>query len=390
MNSALSEFLVEHRDVIERRTSDVFFARSAPTPDESELHRGIPIFMEQLIETLNRGDGVTGEFDDSEIGKTATDYGQRLFGLGFTVSELVHGYGSVCAVVTKLAGEVGHDIATSDFEVFNRVLDVAIAESVTAHERERSAHAAAKENERIGVLAHELRNALYAATMSLVVIKKGTVGTRGPTADVLDRSLSLMAVLIDRSLADVRLRTDPTPVPERFRLADALDQIIATVRREVESRKLELGVEIDRQLEVETDRQFLMSIVSNLVQNAVKYTCPNSHLSLRGRCTDGRLVIEVEDECGGLPPGKIDELFLPFVRGTQKRTGIGLGLSIAISAIKAIKGEIRVRDLPGKGCIFIAELPAVLVVPPLRARKSPSRSRAKRILATRRRIGEVP
>ena len=365
MNSALSEFLVQHRDVIERRTSDVFFARSAPTPAESELHRGIPIFMEQLIETLNRRDGSAGEFNDSEIAKTATDYGRRLFGLGFTVSELVHGYGSVCAVVTKLAGEVGHDIATSDFEVFNRVLDVAIAESVTAHERERSAHAAEKENERIGMLAHELRNALYAATISLVVIKRGTVGTRGPTADVLDRSLTLMGALIDRSLAEVRLRTDPTPVPERFRLADALDQIIATVRREVESRKLELDVEIDRELEVETDRQFLMSIVSNLVQNALQYTSPGSHVSLRGRCTDGRLVIEVEDQCGGLPPGKIDELFLPFVRGTQKRSGVGLGLSIAIRAVKAINGEIRVRDLPGKGCIFIAELPAVLVLPPL-------------------------
>jgi hypothetical protein len=69
VTSALSEFLVRHRDVIERRTSDVFFARSTPTPAESELHRGIPIFMEQLIETLNRGHGVAGEFNDSEIAR---------------------------------------------------------------------------------------------------------------------------------------------------------------------------------------------------------------------------------------------------------------------------------------------------------------------------------
>jgi signal transduction histidine kinase len=366
MNSALGEFLVRHREVIERRTSDVFFARSAPTPAESELHRGIPIFMEQLIETLNRGDEIVGEIDDREIGETATAYGQRLHGLGFTVSELVHGYGSVCEVVT-LAGEVGHDIATRDFEVFNRVLDVAIAKSVTAHERERSAAADERENERIGALAHELRNALAAATVSLVVIKKGTVGTHGPTADVLDRSLSLMGALIDRSLAEVRLRTDPMPVPEQFRLADALDQICATVRREIESRNLEFVVEIDRDLKIETDRQFLMSAVSNIVQNAIKYTCAASRVSLRGRRTGDRLVIEVEDECGGLPPGKVDELFLPFIRGTQQRPGIGLGLSIAVRAIAAIGGELRVRDLPGKGCIFIADLPAVIVLPPLRA-----------------------
>src|SRR5580765_8893072 len=76
MNSALSDFLILHRELIERRTSDVFFARSAPTPVESELKRGIPIFMEQLIETLNRGREVAGTIDDSEIAKTATDYGR--------------------------------------------------------------------------------------------------------------------------------------------------------------------------------------------------------------------------------------------------------------------------------------------------------------------------
>jgi len=385
MSSTLSEFLVRHREGIERRTSDVFFARSAPTPAVSELQRGIPIFMEQLIETLNRGDEPAAEIDDREIAKTATDYGQRLFGLGFTVSELVHGYGSVCEVVTKFAGEVGHDIATRDFEVFNRVLDVAIAESVTAHELERTADAAERENERIGELAHELRNALAAAAMSLAVIRKGTVGTRGPTAEVLDRSLTLMGTLIDRSLAGVRLRIAPRPVGERFRLADALDQIGATVRRDIESRKLTFVVEIDRDLEVETDRQFLMSAVSNVVQNALKYTRAGTRVSLRGRRTDDRIVIEVEDRCGGLPSGKIDELFRPFVRGGHQRPGVGLGLSIAIRAIKAINGAIRVRDLPGNGCIFIVELPAVLVLPPLRAQRSRSTSRAKRIPPTRRR-----
>jgi signal transduction histidine kinase len=275
------------------------------------------------------------------------------------VSELVHGYGSVCAVVTGLAREVGHDIATSDFEVFNRVLDVAIAESVTAHERERTTDATERENERIGALAHELRNALAAAAMSLTVIKKGTVGTRGATADVLDRSLTLMGTMIDRSLAEVRLRTDPRPVPERFRLADALDQIGATVRHDLERRNLDFVVEIDRDLEIETDRQFLTSAVSNLVQNALKYTRPRSLVSLRGRRTD--------------------------VRGKHQSPGVGLGLSIAMRAIKAISGGIRVRDLPGKGCIFIVELPAVLVLPPPRAQKSRARSRVKRIPPTRRR-----
>ena len=332
MNSALSEFLVRHREIIERRTSEVFLARSTPTSTAS----GVPLFLEHLIEILDRGD---------EVAETATEYGRRLFGRGLTASELVHGYGSVGEVVTKLAGEEGRDIATSDLEVFNRILFVAIAESVTAHERERT-----------GALAHELRNVLYAATMSLEVMKKG-IETGGWTSDALDRSLTLMGTLIDRSLAEVRLQTEAPSLAERFRLADAVDQIRETVRREVESRNLELGVEIDRELEVEADRQFLMSVVSSLVQNALQYTQRGSRVSLRARCTDGRLVIEVEDECGGWPPGKVDEVFLPFVRGRANRPGAGLTLSIAKRAIEEINGELRVRDLPGKGCVFSVELP---------------------------------
>ena len=325
MNSALREFLVRHRETIERRTSEVFLAAS-----------GVPLFLEHLIEILDRGD---------EVAEMATEYGRRLFGLGLTASELVHGYGSVGEVVTKLAGEEGQDIATSDLEVFNRILYVAIAEAVTAHERERT-----------GALAHELRNVLYAATMSLEVMKKG-IETGGWTSDALDRSLTLMGTLIDRSLAEVRLQTEAPSLAERFRLADAVDQIRETVRREVESRDLKLGVEIDRELEVEADRQFLMSVVSSLVQNALQYTQRGSRVSLRARCTDGRLVIEVEDECGGWPQGKVDEVFLPFVRGRANRPGAGLTLSIAKRAIEEINGELRVRDLPGKGCVFSVELP---------------------------------
>jgi hypothetical protein len=137
------------------------------------------------------------------------------------------------------------------------------------------------------------------------------------------------------------------------------------VRREIDSRDLELVLEMDRVLEVETDRQFLMSVVSNLVQNALKYTRTGSQVSVRGHCTgNGRLVIEVQDECGGLSAGKVDELFRPFVRGAQpdRSPGVGLGLSIAMRAATAIHGEIRARDLPGKGCLFIVELPAVLAL----------------------------
>ena len=80
-------------------------------------------------------------------------------------------------------------------------------------------------------------------------------------------------------------------------------------------------------------------------------------MELRGRIAEGRAVIEVEDSCGGLPPGKVEEAFAPFVRLDNRQTGFGLGLAIAKQAVDAHGGSIRVQDLPGKGCIFVLELP---------------------------------
>ena len=65
----------------------------------------------------------------------------------------------------------------------------------------------------------------------------------------------------------------------------------------------------------------------------------------------------MEDECGGLPPGKAEDLFRPFEQRGADKTGLGLGLSISMKGVRANGGEIRVRNLPGKGCTFTVDLP---------------------------------
>jgi hypothetical protein len=67
--------------------------------------------------------------------------------------------------------------------------------------------------------------------------------------------------------------------------------------------------------------------------------------------------MDVEDECGGLPPGDVEGLFRPFEQRSAKRKGLGLGLHICRKSVEASGGVIRVRDLPGKGCIFTVDLP---------------------------------
>ena len=97
----------------------------------------------------------------------------------------------------------------------------------------------------------------------------------------------------------------------------------------------------------------------NLLQNAFKYTRAHGLVALRVRAENGRALIEIEDECGGLAKKETEgEMFRPFgERRKQDWSGLGLGLPMRRKAVRACGGEIHTRNLPGKGCVFIIDLP---------------------------------
>jgi signal transduction histidine kinase len=101
----------------------------------------------------------------------------------------------------------------------------------------------------------------------------------------------------------------------------------------------------------------IAAALANLLQNAFKFSRANGHIVLRTDTTAGRILIEVEDECGGLPPGQAEDLFRPFAQRSADRSGLGLGLAIARESVEADGGEIRARSVPGKGCVFTIDLP---------------------------------
>ena len=101
----------------------------------------------------------------------------------------------------------------------------------------------------------------------------------------------------------------------------------------------------------------LASVVANLVQNAFKFTRPHGHITVCAHTAGERVLIDVQDECGGLPAGTAEDLFKPFEQRGADKTGMGLGLSISLKGVRAIGGEIHVRDLPGSGCRFTVDLP---------------------------------
>jgi signal transduction histidine kinase len=352
----LVDFLAANRQEILAQARARVALRSAPLAKDAELTHGLPVFLEQLSEALRKAK-LREMVDHAEIHNSASLHGDHLFHEGLTVAGVVNSYGDLCQVITGLAVEQHASIDAEEFQTLNLCLDDATAGAVSAYSRQRERAISDEGTEALGVLAHELRNALNAAILAFASIKKGLVATGGSTGAMLDRSHLRLQSLIDRSLTDVRLdagllNLERVPVWEILEEAEIGASVVA------QAKGLHFAAAtVDRTVIVEADRPIIAAALANLLQNAFKFTRPDTTVKLRASTTTNRVLIEVEDECGGLPSGQAESLLRPFVQKGRDRTGVGLGLSICLKAVKVMAGQLHIRDLPGKGCVFTIDLP---------------------------------
>ncbi len=374
----LHEFLFNNRQDLIARCR--FKAAQRPTPrvTEEAFGHGIPIFLAQLIKTLeieqtrNPGlsrrisgpaGGVTPHSKNaSEIDTSATVHGAELLDDGFTVDQVVHAYGDLCQAIADLAYDRGEPFEIDEFRTLNRCLDNAIAGAVTEFMYQRDTLIADRQannlNERLGSLAHEMRNLIHTATLAFSAVKSGNIGALGSTGAVVDRALVGLRTLVDRSLAEVRMKAGMVALERPISIGEFLAEIKVSASLEAKHHGCVLSVDSHEPgLAVSADHDQISSAVNNLLQNAFKFTRGGSEVRLSACAKDDRVLIEVEDHCGGLAIANPDELFLPFTQGNADTSGVGLGLSIARQSVEINRGWLRVRDIPGKGCVFTIDLP---------------------------------
>jgi signal transduction histidine kinase len=357
-DSSLARFVEKHYEELVASCRARVAARPVPSVSTLELTHGIPLFLKQLEQSLRQG----GHPTPGAINSTATAHGSEMYARGFTPAQVVHDYGDACQAITELAIARDAVISNTDFQALNAVLDNAIADAVTEYSRRRdsadSGRSAPAGKEQLGILAHEIRDYLNGATLAFEALREGSVGLRGSTGAVLDRSLIGIRNLVNNALADVRL-TKGLGRPEAVAVRDFIEEVEIGALMEAKARGLRLTVSpVDEGVAVEADRQILGSVVSNFLQNALKFTRRGGHVTLRAAVTTDRVRIEVEDECGGLPAEwSTGRPFAPFEQRNPDRSGVGLGLSIARRGADALGAEIDVRDRAGEGCVFSIDLP---------------------------------
>ena len=356
--SGLHDLLKRHREDL----IALWGKRIQGVADTASLARGelldhIPAFVDEIIRAL---------YPDAmplpPTSASAEEHGEQRLRLGFDAAEVVREYGALHEAILEIADRAKVAITLKEEGIVARWINIGIADAVSQYVQERDVELQRRSAEHIGFIAHELRNPLGSALLVFQRLRRAELA-EGRTASMVERNLRRTAELIDSVLGHAWLKMGVQPKLTPIVVHQLLVEIDAETAIQAQAKSISTEIAVPDDLTIEADVRLLRSAVSNLVYNALKFSRENSTVKISATAADGRVAIEVADACGGLPPGKAEELFNPLVQRAENRSGFGLGLAIALQAAEAHNGTIRVRDIPGVGCAFTIDLPMLAPTP---------------------------
>jgi PAS domain S-box-containing protein len=265
-----------------------------------------------------------------------------------------------CSLITEpLATSPG--VALIVHEITDRKrLEAQLREN--ALERERSDQ---RKTDFIAVLAHELRSPLNVLLSALQMLDETPEQSlRDGLPAMCLRNARYMARLVEELLDLSRISRDELQVvPRRVTAQQIVLRAVELARPVLEEHRQELDVVLPSEpIDLLADDVRLAQAITNLLDNAAKYSPPGSGIRVRARAQGDRIAIEVEDQGAGIPGDLIDKVFDPFVQGEparkRSRSGLGLGLALVRRIVDLHGGSVAVtsegRD---RGSTFTITLP---------------------------------
>ena len=212
----LHDFITSNRQELIRRCGTKVAARVQSAGIPAAVNHGVPLFLQQLVDTLRSEQSTSTRYDydskptpaPTEIGRAAALHGIELLRRGYTIDQVVHDYGDVCQSVTALAVEQAIPISTDEFRTLNRCLDDAIADAVASFGSGRQSsidRQAESLQERVAFFAAEQRRLIDIAFQAFAAVKTGNIGLNGATGTLLNLALTDLRSLADRTLPEIRL-----------------------------------------------------------------------------------------------------------------------------------------------------------------------------------------
>jgi PAS domain S-box-containing protein len=246
----------------------------------------------------------------------------------------------------------------------------------------------------LAMLAHELRNPLAAVLNATEILRvMGPPGSRLEWARaVIDRQVSHLARLVDELLDVARITTEKVRIRrEPTDLSVVLTRAVESVRPLMETRRQILSIETpERPITVEADLDRLSQVVTNLLDNAAKYTPEGGRISVvvERLDTEKKVLLRVRDTGIGMTPEVLETIFELFSQADhsldRSAGGLGIGLTLARRLVEMHRGTLEAFSAgPGRGSEFVITLP---LAEEARPETKPAETQPRTRPANRRRI----
>jgi PAS domain S-box-containing protein len=244
--------------------------------------------------------------------------------------------------------------------------DVHEARMAAAALREADRH----KDEFLAMLAHELRNPLAPIRNAVEALK--IIGPPDPQIkklrDMIDRQVTHMSRLVDDLLDVSRITRNKIELrKERLELMTAVVRAVETSRPLIDARKHRLTVSLPPDpAPIEGDLTRLSQVISNLLDNAAKYTEEGGNISLTSEMVGSKVVISVKDDGMGIPSHILPHVFDLFTQADRpldrSQGGLGIGLTLVRRLVELHGGSVEAHSAgPGKGSEFVIYLPLATV-----------------------------
>ena len=257
-------------------------------------------------------------------------------------------------------------------------------EIVRSREAEESLQDAnRRKDEFLAMLSHELRNPLAPIRNAVEVLRRLAPPDPKLTMarDVIDRQVALLARLVEELLDVSRISQGKIALKkEPVDLGRIVAHAVETARPLIDARSQTLAVAVpSAPVWLSADFARLSQVVSNLLNNASKYTGEGGRIELTATANEGEARIVVRDNGAGIEPQLLERVFDLFVQGERAldrgQGGLGIGLTLVKRLVELHQGRVEAQsDGPGRGSIFTVTLPCISAVEPQRQVAQPLQS----------------
>lgn len=216
------------------------------------------------------------------------------------------------------------------------------------------------------IISHDLRGPISSfhgvSSMIKYMVKSGQTDQLLQVADDIDESVDRMSGLLDNLLNWAMQQQGHFPnVPEKLDLEELVHDLVGTMENMAMGKRIDLSTHIDGQISLWADKNTTLTILRNIVNNALKFTPEGGKVVISATERGDMASIRVEDTGVGMPKDKLKKLFRlqdkKSTYGTAGEKGLGLGLQLVYEFVEMNRGKITVESVENEGTVFTLELP---------------------------------